>query len=258
MIGLGTAALISGGGALAKYGMARYNASRRRYSGTALGKEYARIKREGAITDEMQSNIIGKQNRVLSSQAGGVRARTQGRLINQGLEGSIAGTRALAQPNIERMRELGYTTRDLAAQNAQTKVDASLRYAEGETAYNAETDAMKRGANQELVGDAIAIGGEYALGKISEAKALKASDLEQKRYDTSSKENILRYEQGRMDKFKAGLPKEAPDVTSYVDAFTALSPAKQIEQLPRLHAKLIELGLTEEQAGLMMAQMAGI
>ncbi len=188
-------ALIQGGGALAKYGAKRYAASKRNYDQTAYGKELARIKKEGALSQEFQNNVIGQQNRTLSSQAGSIQARTQGRLVNQGLEGSIAGTRALAQPNIERMRELGYTSRDLSAQNAQTKIDAGLQYAQGKTQYNEDTRGMKDEALGGLASDAVSVAANYAVGKYTQGVNDKASALEQTRYD-----------QGRTDKLLASKP----------------------------------------------------
>lgn len=185
------AALIKGGGALAKYGAKRYAASKRNYDQTAYGKELARIKKEGALSQEFQNNIIGQQNRTLSSQAGTIQAQTQGNLINQGLEGSIAGTRALAQPNIERMRELGYTSRDLSAQNAQSKVDTGLQYAQGKTAYNQDTKDQRLEANIGLASDAVDIGTSYVAGKYAKDQADEAKVLEQTRYDQARTDKLL-------------------------------------------------------------------
>jgi hypothetical protein len=224
-------ALIKGGGALAKYGAKRYAASKRNYDQTAYGKELARIKKEGALSQEFQNNVIGQQNRTLSSQAGSIQAQTQGNLINQGLEGSIAGTRALAQPNIERMRELGYTSRDLSAQNAQSKIDAGLQYAQGKTQYNEDTRGMKDEALGGLASDAAGIATDYAVGKVAQGINDKASALEQSRYDTAQKEDILRYEQGRLDKLKGDENAFRTQLAKSLSAMTAKQQKVFIQQL---------------------------
>jgi hypothetical protein len=225
------AALIKGGGALAKYGISRYQNSKRKYGNTAMGRELDKIRKQGALSEKFQNNVLGKQNRTLSSQAGSIQARTQGRLVNQGLEGSIAGTRSLAQPNIERMRELGYTSRDLTAQNEQSKIDAGLQYAQGATAYNANTDAMEQEANLGLASDAARIGTEYVAGRYAKTQADDAKALEQSRYDTAQKEEIMRYEQNRLDKLKGDENAFRTQLAKSLSTMTAEQQKVFIQQL---------------------------
>jgi hypothetical protein len=191
---LGAVALLKTGGALAKYGISRYQNSKRKYGNTAIAKELARIKKEGAISPESQNQIMGEQNATLSSQSSTIRARTQNRLINQGMDGSIAGTRALQAPNTERMKQLGYTRRKLSAQNAQSKIDAGLQDAELRTAYNEETKANRRSLNAGVVGDLANVGAEYAMGKYKQGRQDDALALEKERYDATTTENQSRYE----------------------------------------------------------------
>lgn len=214
-MGLGTVALTKGWGALARYGASRYAASRRNYGASAIGKELARIKEQGALSGKYMDNILARKNRSLSSVAVSTQARTKGRLIKSGMDNSISGTRALAQPNIERMRELGYASQDLAARNEQSKVDASLTYAKGKTAYDAQTDEMKSQALGGLASDAASIASEYAVGKYTEGMDAK-----------------------KMER----------DIAASTPIQNALAAYQESQDPAALYAQLIESGLEDEAA----------
>jgi len=168
---LETMAAISVGTSLAKYGVARYGASKRKYT----NKELERQAREGLLSPEEEANIIGQQNRTLSSQAQSIQARTQGRLISQGMEGSISGTRALQAPNLERMRELGYTSRDIAASEATAKTTATAKYEDEKRAYDEQTRGIKQQALGGLVQGVGSALGQYAIGKYNAGQTADAN-----------------------------------------------------------------------------------
>ena len=174
----GLSSLIKGGGALAKYGIQRYNISKRgNFADTSRGRLLRKREKEGLLTDAQESNIIGKQNRTLSAQSTSIQAKTQSSLINQGLEGSIAGTRALAAPNLERLRELGYTSRDIAVSEAAAQSQATTDFAAGDADFRAETRDLKARALEGLVGGVVDAGVGFAKDKLEEANQEKLDVL---------------------------------------------------------------------------------
>jgi len=162
------AALLAGGTALAKYGLSRYNIKKRgKFAGTPEGIELARRKREGNLTPEMEREILAQQNRTLSAQSEAETARTKGRLIKSGMGDSISGIRALSQPNTRRMAELGYTSRNIAASEAQAMSEAKSQFAGGQSRFNEETRQLKSQATGELIGGLSGALGGYLQSKLS-------------------------------------------------------------------------------------------
>ena len=233
---LETMAAISVGTSLAKYGVARYGASKRKYT----NKELERQAREGLLSPEEEANIIGQQNRTLSSQAQSIQARTQGRLISQGMEGSISGTRALQTPNLERMRQLGYTSRDIAASESGAQSRAKAQYADEKQAYDDQTRGIKQQALGGLVQGVGSALGQYAMGKYAQGQQDDATALEQSRYDTGQKEDIMRYEQGRLDKLAGNEDAFRTQLAKSLSGMSAEQQKAFIQQL--IATGLIQVG----------------
>jgi hypothetical protein len=189
-MGLGAIAAFQVGTSLARYAGARYSASKRNFGRTAIGQKLSQIEKEGAISPEMRNQRLGEENRVLSSQSSAATARIRGGLINRGLDDSIAGVRAEAAPAIEKLRQLGYSARGIAAENAQSKINAGLQRAELETAYNDETKALKAQALQNLIGGVGNAAVGYATGKLGEAENLRLENKADARYDQARLDKI--------------------------------------------------------------------
>lgn len=146
----------------------------KKYDKTAEGKYLKKLSKEGAISPEERARILAEQNRTLGGQAEVARAQAKGDLINRGFEGSIAGARQLAAPNIARMQQLGETSRDISAQNEQSKREALRQYALRKTQYSENQAAQNRQALGELALGLGQAGAGYYAGKRAEGKEVAA------------------------------------------------------------------------------------
>jgi hypothetical protein len=121
------AALVPAGLNLAKSLFSRGRKTRRP---TELMGYYDRVSREGIYSPAARSAIMGTAGAEMGNVAQQETADIRGRLSANGMGNSIAGTRALSEPGMMRMRSLGDISRRLTAENETSKMDASRSLAE--------------------------------------------------------------------------------------------------------------------------------
>jgi hypothetical protein len=124
---------------------------RPKYESTAEAKALQKLADEGAISPEERSRIMMAISRTAGNQASIERTRTKGNLIASGMNNSIAGTRALAEPGQVVTEVKGNAAADINAQNARTKSDAALQLATRKTAYNEGKRTEEGAARQGLI-----------------------------------------------------------------------------------------------------------
>lgn len=170
------------GGTVANYLMRK---KRPAFGNTAYGRRLMQQGREGKYSPVARRGLLGGVGRQTAETAQRQRAATRGRLVNQGMENSIAGTAAMAQPGLARQGLIAGATERLETENEMSKGRARDAYARGSTASeeqkrqeenvargglisgltNAAGSAVQ-GYQQGMLADA---GGE--LGKIAQATA---------------------------------------------------------------------------------------
>jgi len=168
---------------------------KRKFGETARGRNLQKTVKEGAISPELMNQLLGRQNRALSGVSESEMSARRGEAVSAGLEGSIASRRFIREPALARQRQLGETSRGLAAENAQSKIDAERAFASEKTDYNEQQRAAKRDALVGLIGG---VGGAAAglLGDLATNKQNK--DLLAKQ-DALQAEDRRRYDEGRSD-----------------------------------------------------------
>ncbi len=156
-------AAIQAGTALAKYATRKKTPS---FEGTKYGKYLRRIGEEGRFSPGERSTMLGQ----VSSRAGNVaqqeRAGIRGYLENRGMGRSIAGTRALNEPGLERMRTVSGATERIELENERSKEAALEEYERARYGSQMQMAGEERQAKSELWGGlagAAGFGAETAL-----------------------------------------------------------------------------------------------
>lgn len=147
------------------------------YEHTEAGKRLADLSRTGIYTPKAISGIT----RRVASRAGGVAAQRtagiRGRLATSGMEGSIAGIRALSAPGMQFQRSITDISRDLSTENELSKQQAISALAEGKTASRDIRRGEREAYRSKYVGGALKLAGTVggaAIGGIFGAPMIGA------------------------------------------------------------------------------------
>lgn len=156
----------------------------KRFENTPEGRRLKRQSERGSITAGMRSEEIGETSRAVGAVANRQAGRLRGRLISQGVGGSIAGVRAEADIGTGVQRAVSRTARNVTRRNEASKVVAKEQLAAGRTASDAaRRDFTRRNiigavsgvaqAGTELIGDRLAAQ-QAAAGQVAkEAESKK-------------------------------------------------------------------------------------
>jgi len=114
---------------------------------------WGRIAREGVYSPKAKSSLLGNYGAQTGNAAQQITADTRGRLASQGMLNSIASTRALNEPGIDRMRMLGEYSRGIDTENELSKTNAAGNYASLMGGYGqAKEDAKTYNWNNRVSG----------------------------------------------------------------------------------------------------------
>lgn len=142
-------AAIQGGASLAKFFTRRKTPG---FGDTAYGKELQRQSREGMLNPAARSRIVGRAASTAGNVAQTQKSDIRGYLTARGMGNSIAGTRALAEPDMARMRTVSDTAADVEAQNEISKSQARMTYAQARYQHGEQARTERNAATGELLG----------------------------------------------------------------------------------------------------------
>jgi len=180
MVGLGTMAALKIGGSAAKWGWNQFNKPKK-FEDTDYGKRLKELQKRGAYTTAIRSKILGNVSRTAGSQASQAKTAYRGRLINQGMEGSIAGVRGEADIGTRYTDKVVDTGREIDFRNEQSKIAAKDEYAQASSAANSERRNYNRANNAALVGGIVDAGVGYVGGKMQQKMMQNKADLEREK-----------------------------------------------------------------------------
>jgi hypothetical protein len=132
--------------------------AQRRYQ-SYLGQRY----REGDLPESMQQTVLARTGAATGAAANRATSAVKGSLIRSGMEGSIAGARALADPETERVRMLGDTARDLAAENEMSRAKYADEMERSRLGFDTQMAGQRANDRMNLIGG-IAGAGLQAFG----------------------------------------------------------------------------------------------
>lgn len=164
---LGTIAALQAGGAALKWGWNQFNKPKR-FEDTEYGKRLRDIQKRGAYTDKLRAKIMGGISRTAGAQASRAKTAYRGRLIQQGMEGSIAGVRGEREIGTAYQDKVVDTQREIDFRNEQSKIAAKNRYAQLKSASDAQQKQFSQANNAALVGGLVDAGVGYVGGKMKQ------------------------------------------------------------------------------------------
>jgi len=137
-----------------------------KFDDTAYGQRLRSLMKTGMYTPNAMSRIVGGVSKATGNAAQTARADYKGRLINRGMERSIAGQAGMNQIEAERMGKLADVTERLEMENELSKQRAADQYAEAKTSYSEGVKEWNRQNNANLVSGVVDAAGTYVQGKI--------------------------------------------------------------------------------------------
>lgn len=143
---------IEGGKTLASYGAGLLGQNSRKRSQRKYLKYLGDMAKNGAYSPEMQRGAIAPMARETANVAQQSTADTRGRLAQQGMGNSIAGTRLLADPSLRRMGALGDASNRMGMANAASKVEATRSLADARMGFDQENADASMQNNMNLAG----------------------------------------------------------------------------------------------------------
>jgi hypothetical protein len=139
-----------------------------KYEDTPEGRRKKYISKYGAISQGQRSLALGGISRETGNIAQQAKADYQGRLVSQGMGGSIAGQEKLADIDTERMKPITEMSEKLDLVNEQSKFQAANEFAQGQTMSD---QAIKQNKAQTWGGLIGGLGGAVGQG-IEEQQSL--------------------------------------------------------------------------------------
>lgn len=118
------------------------------FADTELGRKLKELSQKGIDTQPIIGEISGNLANV--SQQG--KTALKGRLISQGMGGSIAGQRAISEIDTKRMDKLQKAIKDIQMKNEQLKTQYALQYAQAGTEYDTAQQQQESAALSDLLG----------------------------------------------------------------------------------------------------------
>jgi len=116
---------------------------------TAQGRELMRRSTYGAYGPRVRRRILGSVGRASGAAEQAAVADIRGRLVNSGMDNSIAGQSLMAQPGLRRAGMMAETGERMEAGNEQAKDEARWQFA---TLQDQQNEARRESRRQALAG----------------------------------------------------------------------------------------------------------
>jgi hypothetical protein len=104
-----------------------------KFEDTPQGKRLKYISQHGSVSPGQRSIMLGNISKETGNIASQAKADFSGRLVSQGMGGSIAGQEKLADIDAERMKPITEMSERLDMLNEQSKMQAADEFAQGQT-----------------------------------------------------------------------------------------------------------------------------
>ena len=140
---------------------------------TQYGQRLKTLSEQGTFSGAAKSNIMGGVGKETGNVAQQAKVSYKGRLISQGMGGSIAGQQGLANIDVQRMNKMGETAKGIETENELSKVQYGNEYAQAASQYGQQSKEYNRNMLTGLVQGTVGALGTYAQG-------LQQQKLEQK------------------------------------------------------------------------------
>lgn len=137
-----------------------------KFDDTAYGKRLKARMETGMYTPTAMSRIVGGVSKTTGNAAQTARASYKGRLINRGMEGSIAGQGEMNRIEADRIDKLADVSERLETQNEMSKERYADEYAQAKTNYAEKIKEWNRQNNANLVSGVVDAAGTYVQGKM--------------------------------------------------------------------------------------------
>ena len=98
---------------------------------TESGKLFSKLSETGTYSPLTKRSILRTAGMTGAGEASKIRSGTRGELFSRGLQGSVAGVRALAEPGIAHGRNLLGLSGDIERQNEASKLRALEMFGKG-------------------------------------------------------------------------------------------------------------------------------
>jgi hypothetical protein len=183
-----------------------------KYEDTPEGKRKKYVSKYGAISQGQRSLALGNISRETGNIASQAKADFYGRLVSQGMGGSIAGQEKLADIDTERMKPITQMSEKLDIMNEQSKIQAADEFAQGQSG----ADAARKESTAQTWGGLISGLGQ-AVGA-SNTESLKNSSQVSKWLDAFDAGEISQ-DQFFANMLKAGIPMDEI-YTAFPDRFS--------------------------------------
>ena len=214
------------------------------FGDTAYGKRLKTLSEQGTFSGAAKSNILGGVGKETGNVAQQAKVSYKGRLISQGMGGSIAGQAKLADIDVQRMNKMGETAKGIETENELSKVQYGNEYAQAASQYGQQRQDYNRNMLTGLVQGTVGALGTYAQGLQQESRyqdtlGLKQGEIENKGkyYDyLSNKANA-----GNIPEITTAKPE---DISNWI--YTGKSEAEQQMRINILYEKYKNAGLLEQ------------
>ena len=217
------------------------------FGDTAYGKRLKTLSEQGTFSGAAKSNILGGVGKETGNAAQQAKVGYKGRLISQGMGGSIAGQQGLANIDVQRMNQMGDVAQKIETENELSKVQYGNEYAQAASQYGQQRQDYNKQMLTGLVQGTVGALGTYAQG-------LQKQGLEQKqdylgtgmekgefyktRIDTKLKLEQLNRQYPQM----TNLPENIIQMTPEQQESWIVSNAKSLQELEMYRVMLLSLG----------------
>lgn len=144
-------AILSGAG-MAASGLGMLFNKRKKFGQTEYGQKLRQLSEQGIYSGQTLSGMMGQLGKETGNVAQQAKAGLRGRLISQGMGGSIAGQRSITNIDVQRMDQLKKALKDIQMENERLKAQFGLQYAQAATEYDLQNQAQTQGALSDLFG----------------------------------------------------------------------------------------------------------
>ena len=131
---------------------------------TSYGKRLKMLSEQGMFSGAAKSNILGQVGAQTGNVAQQAKTDYKGRMISQGMGGSIAGQQGLANIDMQRMGQMSSAAKDIETQNEMSKAQYGLQYDQAKTGYAQQLQDYDRNTVTGLIQGATSALGTYAQG----------------------------------------------------------------------------------------------
>ena len=220
----------------------------KRFSKTEYGRRLKQLSQTGIYSPVAKSNILGQVGSQTGTMAQQAKAGYKGRLIAQGMGGSIAGQRGMTDIDVQRMSQMGGVAKGIETENELAKAQYATQYAQAASQYGEQRQDYDRNMLTGLVQGAVGTLGTYA------------QELQQQK-EFGLKEKQVTGELEKQGKYYDYLRSKAagdrmPDVRGPVDEmlnyiYGARNEQEKADRQRLMFLKLKEAGLLEKYMSIM-------